>query len=228
MKATLTYVEQKFEEYNCQIFGGRLPKLPIVLTDEAGALGKVCFQANRLSDGRMEYDDFVLKINTRIDLPESVVEDVIIHEMIHYFILYHNLNDNAPHGDLFKALMYNINATHSRKISITHKSTAEEREQAVSTKAVWHVIAAVYFKSGKTGVKVLPRTQSKIIDYYNKATAHRDVERVEMYLHNNPFFNRYSTSAAFRVDDIDSTLLADNLKGARKLRVSATQVVEER
>ena len=226
MKATVEYVEKKFEEYNGRMFGGQLPKLPIQLTDEAGALGKCCFFQKQLPDGRIVYNDFVLKINTRIDLPEDVVEDVIIHEMIHYFILLHNLNDTGPHGDIFKSVMDSINATHGRKISISHKSTTEQQAQAVSTKAVWHVIAAIYLKSGKTGVKVLPRTINKVIDYFTEASKHRDVERVDLYLHNNPFFNRYPTSAAFRIHDIDADILQENLKGARALRVNGRQIVE--
>lgn len=226
MRADKEYVERKFREFNRQMFGGRLPELPIRLTDVGGALGKCCFMAHRLADGRMEYSNFSLEINTRIDLPENVVEDVIIHEMIHYFIGYHNLNDTSSHGEVFKSLMHSINTTHGRKISISHKLTADEREQAVSTKRVWHVIAAVYLKSGKTGVKVLPRTVNKVLDYYNHIGGLRDIDRIELYLHDNPFFNRFPTSGAFRIHPLDSNILEENLVGARKLRVNGKQIVE--
>ncbi len=226
MKATVDYVERKFEEFNHNIFGGKLPKLPIVLTDEAGALGKCRFMEHRLDDGSKVYDRFSLEINTRIDLPEEVVEDTIIHEMIHYFILLHNLNDSSAHGDIFKAVMQSINSTHGRKISITHNATAEEREQAVSTKRTWHVIAAVYLKNGETGVKVLPRVVNKIISYYKAVGDLKNVERVELYLHDNPFFNRYPTSGSFKIHSIPQDLLEQNLSDARRLRINGNQVVE--
>ena len=33
MKATIPYIEQKFEEFNRQMFGGKLPKIPVELSD---------------------------------------------------------------------------------------------------------------------------------------------------------------------------------------------------
>jgi hypothetical protein len=33
VKATIPYIEQKFEEFNCQMFGGKLPKIPVELSD---------------------------------------------------------------------------------------------------------------------------------------------------------------------------------------------------
>lgn len=40
MIATIPYVENKFEEYNQQMFAGQLPKLPIELSDAKTFLGK--------------------------------------------------------------------------------------------------------------------------------------------------------------------------------------------
>ncbi len=226
MKATVDYVQRKFEEFNQLMFGGQLPPLPIVLTDEARALGKCCYLERRLPDGRKVYDHFSLKINTRIDLPEAVLEDTIIHEMIHYFLLRHNLNDTAPHGPLFRAVMQSINSTHGRKVAVSHKLSAEERAQAASTRAKWHVVAAVYFHSGQVGVKVLPRTIQRVVGYYAQVSSAAEVARVELYLHNNPFFNRYPTSSALHIHPIDRELLEANLIQARRLQVRGNQLLE--
>ena len=34
MKATVPYIEQKFEGVNRQMFGGKLPKIPVELSDD--------------------------------------------------------------------------------------------------------------------------------------------------------------------------------------------------
>lgn len=81
MKDTIAYVEKKFEELNGQIFAGRLPKLPIDFSDVSSALGQCVCQERLMPDGTKEYSDFRMKINSRIDLPENLVEDVIIHEI---------------------------------------------------------------------------------------------------------------------------------------------------
>ena len=84
MNITIPYVKQKFEEFNQQMFAGKLPMLPIRLSDAKTFLGVCTYKKRKGKDGKLEKYDFTLRINTRIDLLEEEVEDTIIHEMIHY------------------------------------------------------------------------------------------------------------------------------------------------
>lgn len=227
MKPTVEYIEKKFEEYNRLMFGGRLPKIRIELSDASSFLGVCVADVKQLPDGRKAHSNFRLKINTRIDLPEQVVEDTIIHEMIHYFIFYNELCDTSAHGEIFKAIMASINATFNRHLTISHKSTAEQSEQAVSQKRVWRVIAAIHFKSGRVGVKVLPRVAPRIMDYHSKMMKQAEVERIDLYLHDNPFFNRYPSSAALRVYELEADVLERNLEGAKELMINGSQVIRK-
>lgn len=227
MTITREYIETKFEEFNKKMFGGRLPLIPIELSDAATFMGKCEYRRRRLPNGLEEYSDFKMRINTRYDLPEHEVEDVIIHEMIHYFILLNGLHDSSPHGEIFKALMRSINASYGRHITIRHESEEVAEVSDVSGRARWHVIAAVYFKSGETGVKVLPRTIPKILNYYRTAVRDPKVSEVRLFLHNNPFFNRYPTSGALRIHSIGREELERNLVKAHKLRVDGNRLIQE-
>ena len=109
MKPTLQYVQDKFREYNQQYFNGKLPELPIELSDAKGFIGVCRYKKRELEDGNVELYDFRLSINTRIDLPEEEIEDTIIHEMIHYFIGINRLEDSSSHGPMFQHLMNSIN-----------------------------------------------------------------------------------------------------------------------
>lgn len=227
MKPTIEYIQKKFDEYNDRIFAGRLPKIPVLLSDAATFVGKCCFRQQRSSDGLIKCFDFSLRINTRIDYPESVIEDTIIHEMIHYFIHFNGLHDSAPHGELFVALMNRINISHNRNITIRHKSTPDEQIQARCAKRSWHVIAAIKFKTpGKHGVKVLPRVGKTILTYDKAVRASSNIESADYYLSDNPFFNRYPNSGALKVHDIDYKILVENLRDARRLRIDGTRIVE--
>lgn len=228
MKATIPYIERKFDEYNRRMFGGRLPMPPIVLSDAASFLGQCVSKVKTMPDGSKVYYDFKIRINTRMDLPEHVVEDTIIHEMIHYFIFYNGLRDTSPHGEIFKSLMRSINTHHNRNIAISHKVSAEQRGQMTDTKRIWHIIAVVTMRNGRTGVKVLPRVIPKIADYYTKVSAVSDVASIDLYLHDNPFFNRYPTSAALKIHEIDSSVLQAELKNARKLIFDGHRLIEEK
>ena len=226
MKATIPYIEQKFEEFNQQMFAGQLPKLPIELSDAKTFLGKCVFKIRKGKDGKNHYYDFKLRINTRIDLPETEIEDTIIHEMIHYFIGYNQLEDASAHGSVFLHMMNTINEKYGRKVSVSFKGTREQNEQAIDTKQHWHVVAIVKFKDGRYGVKVLPRVQQRIVTYYNKAGAANEVESVKLFMSNNIYFNRFPNSSALNVQYVEIEEINKNMKGAEPLECNGKEVVQ--
>ena len=105
------------------MFAGKLPMLPIKLSDAKTFLG-VCTYKKRIGkDGKVEKYDFALRVNTRIELSEDEIEDTIIHEMIHYYIGYNQLEDTSAHGAIFQQVMNAINEKYGRHLSISHKSS---------------------------------------------------------------------------------------------------------
>lgn len=226
MKATVNYIEQKFEEFNRLIFGGKLPKLPIELSDASRFLGLFTYDFHILPDGTKEMTNYKLRINTRIDMEQDALDDVIIHEMIHYFIAYHNLVDTSSHGKIFQSLMESININHGRHIEVAHNNPTEvEREQAVSPKPVWHVIAKLELTDGTCGVKVLPRVVPKVLMYVDEIKKSHKVKDVKLYLHNNPFFNRYPTSTSLTYKIIDRQVFLKNIEKAKKLIINGSQLI---
>lgn len=228
MKATIPYVQEKFREYNQLFFKGSLPELPIELSDAKGFIGVCKHKKRHLDDGTVELYDFRLSINTRIDLPEQELEDTIIHEMIHYFIGINRLEDSSSHGPMFQHLMKTINEQYGRHITISHKGTKEEAEQAIDKRAKWHVIAVVTFYGGRRGIKVLPRVLERILAYNKGVSASPGVEHIDYYMSNDPFFNRFPNSAALNVYDVPGEDLDTHLKGAKKVTVTEDTVTVQR
>lgn len=199
MKATVPYIENKFQEFNLQMFGGKLPHIPVELSDAKTFMGQCVYKRRRKWFGKTELYDFRLRINTRIDLPEQEVEDIIIHEMIHYYIGYNQLKDTSAHGQLFRKIMNEINSKYGRHVTVSHRSTKEQREALLDKRSHYRVIAVVTFHDGRTGIKVLPRISGRILYYYNNVLANREVKDIQLYLTNNIFFNRYPNSSALKV-----------------------------
>ena len=130
MIPTLDYIQARFDEYNACYFGGQLPRLPIRLSHARTFLGKVCFTKRRQwLFGPYQYSNFVLRINTRFDLPETLIEDTILHEMIHYYIAYNQWHDTSAHGRLFRQEMKRINEIGGRHITISYRLNAEQLAQ---------------------------------------------------------------------------------------------------
>lgn len=224
MTPTLQYVQDKFREYNQLYFKGSLPELPIELSDAKGFIGVCKYKKRRLEDGSIELYDFRLSINTRIDLPEEEIQDTIIHEMIHYFIGLNRLEDSSSHGPMFQHLMKTINEQYGRHITISHKGTKEEAEQAIDKRAKWHVIAVVSFFGGRKGIKVLPRVVERILAYNKGIAGGPGVERIDYFMSNDPFFNRFPNSAALNVYEVPQEDLDAHIVGAKKVIVTENKV----
>ena len=228
MTPTLQYVQEKFREYNQLFFKGALPEIPVELSDAKGFIGVCKYKKRRLEDDSVELYDFRLSINTRIDLPEEEIEDTIIHEMIHYFIGINRLEDSSSHGPMFQHLMNTINQRYGRHITISHKGTKEEAEQAIDKRARWHVIAVVTFFGGRKGIKVLPRVMERILVYNNGLSKAQGVESIDFFMSNDPFFNRFPNSAALNVYDLPREDLDAHLVGAKKVIVTEDSVTVQR
>ncbi|MGN1393364.1 MAG: SprT-like domain-containing protein [Succinivibrionaceae bacterium] len=110
------FIEQKYIYFNNLIFENKLPLLPIKITRGRRILGsfRYTIRSNVMSNFRITISDYY-------DLPLNVIEDVLIHEMIHFFITFNKIEDSSSHGYYFKEKMKDINLKHKRNISVSHK-----------------------------------------------------------------------------------------------------------
>lgn len=220
MKPTIEYIQAHFDAYNRQYFGGALPTLPIKLSHAKGFLGKVTFTRKKqgLFSG-YKNTDFVLRINVRIDLPEEVIEDTILHEMIHYYIGVNQWKDSSAHGELFRREMARINAS-GRHITISHRLSEEEKQQALVKKE--RVVALVTFEDGKRGIKVVPKQVRHVQAWDKKVRRYFPIRSIEWYLTDDDLFAKYPSSMALRVyllssDSKEAEAMIEALSKARRL-----------
>lgn len=224
MVINVEYIKERFDYFNSLCFGGKLPPVTIRLSNARSFLGMCTYKKRIDARGNEVKYDFVLRINTRIDLPETEVEDTILHEMIHYYIGVNQLGDTSPHGRLFKEMMNAINERHGRHITISHRSTPQQREQAIDKRRRWHALAVVTLTDGRTGIKVLPRIIQRITGYYNAAMHSPQVTDVKLYMTCDPFFNRYPNSSSLKVHPVDPEELTAHLKGSHPATCDGTMV----
>lgn len=199
MIATIPYLQEKFREFNDLCFGGELEDVPIVLGRGKSYIGKCEFKRQRLPFGREKRYGFRLRFNTRADIPEREMEDTVIHEMIHLYILSRGIRDTSAHGKVFRSMMADINAKYGRHITVSHRMSKDERENMQGMKPSWRLIAIVSMTDGRTGIKVLPRVQSSIKRYYRALLASGKVTGMEFRLSRDPYFGLYPRSSAYKV-----------------------------
>ena len=199
MTVTTAYIQQKFDEFNKQFFEGKLPPLPIRLSRAKTFLGQLAYKRRKKLFGGEELYDFVLKISTRVDLPEQEVEDTIIHEMIHYYIGVNQLRDTSTHGQLFRQIMDEINRKGGRHITISYKLSKEQREATFDKRPRQHVVALAELTDGRTGLKVLSTNRRSVNHFRNNVMRIPGVKKVDFYITNHPYFNRFPCSSAIRL-----------------------------
>ena len=199
MVPNIDYIQQKFMEFNRQMFDGKLPMPPIVLSKARTFVGQCAAKRQRTLFRGTRLTDFRLKFSICFDMPEQEWEDTIIHEMIHYYIGVNGLKDTSAHGQLFRQMMIGINQRFGRNIRISHKTTTEQKESLYNTKKVWHVIALIQFADGRKGIKVLPRIRQRIERYRTTMLRDPRITSITLFMSNDPYFNRFPNSSAFNV-----------------------------
>ena len=130
MTPDLEYIQKAFDRYNALCFRGELPGIRLELSRARTYLGRyeekrpqVRFLGRRFSLPTAE-PLRLIRISTAFDLTPEQQDDVIIHEMIHYYLAWKGLADRVPHGPHFRQLMEAINSRFGRHIVVRYKMGA--------------------------------------------------------------------------------------------------------
>ncbi len=213
MTATLDYIKRKFEEYNTLMFEGKLQPLPFKLSNARTFLGAVKCQRKKNEDGTWHYHDFEFVISTKVDMTENIVEDTIIHEMIHYWIFSNQMQDNGPHGDIFKKKMKEINMRFDRNISVAHKKTKADMDNDSETRQ--HLICISKMRGNKMGITIA--NKSKLFMLWDELPKIPQVVECRWYSSCDPFFNRYPRASSIKIYHISRDDLEEHRKDFKPL-----------
>lgn len=198
MKAWLEFLEERFRLFNHTIFADRLPTPEFHITGARTFVGQ--FRCELKGSGLLRRKEtYHLTLSNRYDLPEDVVEDIVIHEMIHFFIHFTRQRDTSVHGKVFRTLMTDINRTHGRHISVSHRCTPE---QLASDDAKAHSIVCLCRMTD--GRRLVARvSQSKVFEIHKAFSEWDLVETQEWYWVYGSYFNRYRRVLSPRLFPLD-------------------------
>ena len=143
---TIDYLRQAFEHYNDLIFEGKLHVPKLKWSRAKTRLGQMACK-RKTSWGRIKYYDFTISISNYYKLTKEEIDDVLIHEMIHYSIAYTGLKDTSAHGIVFRGMMDKINRTFNRHITISVRTRNLQARSVQQPKD--YLILALKMKDGK-------------------------------------------------------------------------------
>lgn len=207
MFATIDFVREAFYRFNREIFNSSLNALSFRLSSSRNFLGKLCYVRKRGFFGKVKYSDFELVISKNRDMAEKLLEDTIIHEMIHYYILTNHMKDTSAHGRVFRTIMKNINEKYGRNISITYRSSQEEKEKDREIRR--HIFCISRFVDGKLGITLSVSTKVHVL--WKELPKSPGVIECTWYESYNPYFNRFRRSRTVKIYRIDAKELEQNM-----------------
>ena len=205
------FIERSFAKFNEMCFAGELPPIEVKLTKARTFLGKVTYKGVRGIFGRVtRYEDFCMRISTLFDLPENEWEDVVIHEMIHYFIARNCIRDTSTHGRVFRQMMAAINEKFGRNVGVRHHSAQGQAMAGPVEKPRTNYLCISQLQDGGYGITVCAEEK---VNYLRRALPrYFKIKSMTWYVSRDPFFNKYPRSRTPKIYKISPEDIEVHLK----------------
>ena len=108
MQIDTEWIAVNFDRFNKENFGGRLTPPKFSVNNARTRLGSMAFNWKRSLFKRETYD-YVIRLSNYYDIPEVEFQNVLLHEMIHYYIAVNHFKDDSVHGTMFRSIAQRIN-----------------------------------------------------------------------------------------------------------------------
>jgi len=113
-----------FTEYNKNYFGNILPYPEFKIRKSYLTFGY--FSCDYNPDYSMY--NCLLEISNRYNYTEEQLRDIMVHEMIHYYLAYTGKDIKMEHGEEFKKMANKLNRKYGLNITVTINSRLYERK----------------------------------------------------------------------------------------------------
>lgn len=199
MYVTCDYLYARFNALNHEVFADALP--PIQLRCGRGRHQLGCFRVKRLRQtvARDVAEWRCITITAAYDFTPEQLDDLLLHEMLHYYLHHTGVKDLAVHGPCFMKMMTDINKKFGRHITVYAALTEEQRKQEAERRHTLYIVAKVLLKDGRTAVKSLPRVRDRMEEFKKRALAWNKVQDVKLYTTRNPYFSRFPRSSVLKL-----------------------------
>ncbi len=200
MRSTIEFLEKCFHRFNREIFRNELPLPQMRISSARSFVGQFKVERESSFVGLRKKETHYLTLSNVYDLEEKILEDVLIHEMIHFLIHFRKIRDTSSHGKNFRFLMNEINSKFGRNITVSHRCTKEQLE---SDQAKAHSIVCLCTMTD--GRKLCCRvSQSKVFEIHRAFQEWDKVAEEEWFWVYGSYFNRYRRVLTPRLFSVDS------------------------
>ena len=141
---------------------------------------------------------------TRLDVVQTQayaheMQTVLLHEMIHYYIAWKGIRDDAPHGSVFRSIMNRLNTRHGWDISVS-ASMRGRKTAAPHNDRRPRLVLALENSRGECFLTVVnPRYAAQLKSRLKNAA---DATQRAWFVSTDPFFSDFTTVRSLRARKI--------------------------
>ncbi len=194
MTPTREQMKAWFDTFNRQYFNGELPLPRLALGNSRTRLGSMSCRRRRTLTG-WRFSDFAIRLSTYYDCTEREMQTVLLHEMIHYYIAWKGIRDDAPHGRVFRSIMNGLNTRHGWNISVS-ASMRGRKTAAPHNDRRPRLVLALENSRGECFLTVVnPRYAAQLKSRLKNAA---DATQRAWFVSTDPFFSDFTTVRSLR------------------------------
>lgn len=194
MTPTREQMRAWFDTFNRQYFNGELPLPRLALGNSRTRLGSMSCRRRRTLTG-WRFSDFAIRLSTYYDCTEREMQTVLLHEMIHYYIAWKGIRDDAPHGSVFRSIMNRLNTRHGWDISMS-ASMRGRKTAAPHNDRRPRLVLALENSRGECFLTVVnPRYSAQLKSRLKNAA---DATQRAWFVSTDPFFADFTTVRSLR------------------------------
>lgn len=183
-----------FDTFNRKYFNGELPLPRLALGNSRTRLGSMSCRRRRTLTG-WRLSDFAIRLSTYYDCTEREMQTVLLHEMIHYYIAWKGIRDDAPHGSVFRSIMNRLNTRHGWDISVS-ASMRGRKTAAPHNDRRPRLVLALENSRGECFLTVVnPRYAAQLKSRLKNAA---DATQRAWFVSTDPFFSYFTTVRSLR------------------------------
>lgn len=199
MIGTLEFLRESFTRFNSEIFGNNLPVPIFKISNARSFLGKFQHKKHPYSKGIL--NEFIIILSNAFDVSQEVLEDTIIHEMVHYEIAFLSIKDTSAHGNAFLSRMNEINVKYGRNLVVSQSigKTGGVCLKPKAQRSPESMVAVLELKTDETFFKVMPLTITGFHSFCDKIERVPSVKSVSFYGTFSEHFRKYPRSTSLKV-----------------------------
>lgn len=188
------WLHASFDTFNRLYFDNALPRPRLSLSQSRTRLGSMSCKHKLTWRGYKSYQ-YAIHVSTYYNQTERQYQNVLLHEMIHYYIAYKGIVDTSPHGKIFRQMMKNLNEKYGWEISVSSR-ISEAKPASVQSSATPRLILLLEVQGRGHFVSVVNPKYVSVMEHELQRLS--EVKQHAWYLSSDAYFDSFPVVRSLR------------------------------